>query len=346
MIDSLLGRKVFLIGLDIGSSSVKLSLLGQKKGKYILKLKDKLPYEEQIFAENEILDAKSLLSYIKNVLSKNKVLGKPIAIHVPMASCFYTVISIDPESKVEESVSNYMAGLVSEDEVKKVKIEYKVLPVSINESKLDVAIAAVKKRELNERLDLLESAGLTIDVVDIEASCINNQFYLNHPDELANPVCLMDIGASSTKVVISYGGYPYVTRNVGTGSENIKEALQKEFFISENDAEKLKFGNDLKKVTYTDAFNKVILPFYKKVVTEAVWSTDDFKERFELDVSKFYLFGGGSKQKGLVDALKKIMGKDISLGKPLSFAKIDDDEGFDVSIGLSLRYKGDKNAKV
>jgi type IV pilus assembly protein PilM len=342
----LTGEKELLLGLDIGTFSLKICKLRQRSDKYDLIISNYTRYEEPVIAGTEFIDMFPLASLIKATIRSHLPETENVAIHIPLALCFYTVISIPPSEDVEQNVINHVKGIITEEEIANVKIKYKVLPVSINENFKDVAIVAVKKEILEEKVNLIERAGFEVPVIDIEPVVLSNQFYLNYPERTAEAICLVDIGAFFTKVVVCYGGVPYTTRSVEIGSEVITEQLQKEFLLSYEDAERLKLGEDLKDISYKEAFKKVILKTVRKLSTEVMWAIDSFKDRFNKEVDAVFLYGGGSKQLGLIDEFRKIFKIEVEAGFPFSFCDLADREEFAVATGLGLRYKGDENVKV
>jgi type IV pilus assembly protein PilM len=112
------------------------------------------------------------------------------------------------------------------------------------------------------------------------------------------------------------------------------------------DAEKLKKGNDVKDVTYEEAFKKIIIKSIKKIATEISWTIENFKDRFKLDVGKIYLYGGSSKLRGIVEVIKELTGKEVYKGAPFNILDVKAGEEFGVAVGLSLRYKGDTHVKI
>ena len=346
LIRFLKGGGYHLPAIDIGTYSLKLVQLEKKKNAFRPVIYGELVYEEQVFAGTEIIDRFILANYIRQLVEENGVGERDVAIHVPLAACFYSVISVPSLKNPEEAVMNYMQSIITPEELSQVKIDYKVLPISIEQDTVDIAIAAVKKDFLEERISVLKQAGLNPVVIDIEPAAITNQFYLNHPESINVPVCIVDIGASFTKVVISFGGYPYTTRNLELGGFSITEQLQKEFMLSKEDAEELKRGNNVKEITYDEAFERVITKSVKKIATETMWTIENFKDRFNLEVDTIYLYGGSSKIRGLVEEFKALTGKDVLVGFPFSFAGMTGYEEYEIAVGLSLRYKGDSNAKI
>jgi len=345
LIKFLKGSDYLVPALDIGTHSVKLVQSERKGNNYKVKVFGKKEYKEQVFAGMEVIDEFELIESIRELYQELSIKDKEVIIHVPLSACFYSVISIPPSKEPEEAVIDYMKSIINPEEFSFIRIDYKILPISIEKGNIDIAIAAVRKDFLEQRIKLLKKADLNPVVVDIEPAAINNQFYLNNPDKTVSPVCLVDIGASFTKVVVSFGGYPYITRNVEIGGQTINEQLQREFMLSSQDVELLKRGEDIKGITYDEAFN-VIKQILRKIATEIMWTIDNFKDRFSLEVESIYLYGGSAKLKGITEFLEDLLGLKVSRGDPLGFSGIFGNEEYAVAAGLSIRYKGDENAKV
>jgi len=331
--------------LDIGTSSVKLLQFERKGGAFKVKNFSKLEYREQAFVGTEILDEEEVVNVIKELYSSLGIKEKEVVVHIPLAACFYNVISVPPNKNPEEAVVEYMKSIISPEEFPNVKIDYRILPVSVEKNSVDIAIAAVKKDYLNKRMQILKRANLNPVVIDIEVAALNNQYYLNHPENLASPVCLVDIGASFTKVVVSYGGYPYTTRNVELGGIGITEQLQKDFMLTFEEAEKLKLGEEIRDISYEKAFD-AIKTVLKRIFTEIIWTLDNFKDRFNLDVTSVYFYGGSSNLKGIKKFFEEFSGLEAKIESPLSFSGISGKQEFAVATGLAMRYKGDKDAKI
>ena len=345
LIKFLKGSDYLVPALDIGTYSLKLVQSERKGNNYKVRVFGKKEYREQVFAGIEVIDEFELIETIKDLYSELSIKDKEVIIHVPLSACFYSVISIPPSKEPEEAIIDYMKSIINPEEFSLIKIDYKILPISIEKENIDVAIAAVRKDFLEYRIKLLKKADLNPVVIDIEPVAVNNQFYLNNPDKTIFPVCLVDIGASFTKILVSFGGYPYITRNVEIGGQAINEQLQREFMLSSLDAELLKRGENMKNTTYDEAFN-VIKQVLRKIATEIMWTIDNFKDRFGLEVESIYLYGGSAKLKGITDFLSELTGLKVTRGDPLSFSGISGNEEYAVAAGLSIRYKGDENAKV
>ncbi|WP_456456643.1 type IV pilus assembly protein PilM [Thermovibrio sp.] len=331
-------------GIDIGTYSIKVVQSKKKRNRYTLKTFGIREYKEQAFAGTEIVDEIEITRTLKELLEELKIKDKKASIHIPLNSCFYSVISIPKSKDPEEAVSEYMKSIIQPEEFSKIKIDYRILPISIEKEHTDIAIAAVKNEVIEKRAKLLKQLKLEPTVIDIEPATINNQYYLNNPQKVAVPVCLIDIGATFTKIIISFGGYPYITRNIELGGNNLTESIQKEFMLTREEAENLKFS--YKEKVSEDKLKEIVFNFLKRISTEALWTIESFKDRFNLDVEEIILYGGTSKLNGIEDTLKTLTKFKVKKGYPLSFSGIEGYEEFAVAAGLSIRNKGDEDAKV
>ena len=217
--------------IDIGTYSAKLVQVDRRGAGYKVVTYGEVTYGEQIFVGTEIIDRYALVEHIRELTAEAGVKDRDVVIHIPSSACFYSVITVPQTKTPEEAVMNYIQGIFPPEEFPRVKVGFRVLPLSMEANAVDIAIAAVKKDFLDERVSVVSEAGFTPVVIDVEPAVISNQFYFNHPEATNVPVCTVDVGASFTKIIISYGGYPYTVRTLELGGFLITEQLQREFVL-------------------------------------------------------------------------------------------------------------------
>lgn len=349
---SSIAKRVFIGGdyyfpaIDIGTSSAKLVQIDRKGNELKLITHGEVVYEDQVFAGTEVMDRYALVDYIRRLVDDFGAMGKKIVTHIPAHACFYTVLTIPRTKAPGEAVLSFIRETFPQGELTQIKLDYQIIPTTAEGNTIDIAVATVKRDFLEEYTSIITEAGLVPAIVDIEPAAISNQFYFNHPEAINEAVCMVDIGASFTKVVVSHGGYPYTVRVVELGGNTITEQIQREFVLTKEDAERLKRGEDLESVDYSTAFEKVISPSIKRIATEISWTIKSFEDRYRKNVDTIYLYGGSSRLQRLPDELKDITDKEVLFGFPLNFFGVTGYEDFDVAVGLSLRFKGDSGAKV
>ena len=83
-------------------------------------------------------------------------------------------------------------------------LDYQVVSQSANA--MSVVLVATKKVKVLEYVAAVEAAGLDAVIVDLDAFAMQNQFELGTPEEGADAVALIDIGASVMKTNVIHGG--------------------------------------------------------------------------------------------------------------------------------------------
>jgi len=96
---------------------------------------------------------------------------------------------------------------------------------------------------------------------------------INYEIEPGKNIALLNIGASTINMSILKGGISVFTRDSSLGSNLHTEALQREFNITYEFAEKLKRGEPVENVSVEDA-NAVIESASEEILTEISRSFD------------------------------------------------------------------------
>jgi type IV pilus assembly protein PilM len=76
---------------------------------------------------------------------------------------------------------------------------------------------AVKKAKVTDYMSVVEQAGLTPSVVDVDGFALGNQFEKNFPGEDSEAVALIDIGASIMKTNVLRAGATIFARDIPFG---------------------------------------------------------------------------------------------------------------------------------
>jgi type IV pilus assembly protein PilM len=217
---------------------------------------------------------------------------------------------------------------------------------------MDVMLVAVKKDIINEYTSVVKEAGLNPVVVDVNAFTLGNMYEVNYDIEIDRNVALVNIGANTINLNVLKGYYSVFTRDSSVGTNIHAEALQKEFSISFESAERLKMGGVVEGVPEEEA-QAVIASASEEVVGDISRSLEYFRSTaFQEDVHEVVLSGGGALVKGLPSLLTERVGLEVKLANP--FKNINIPAKFDVAyiedvaciasvaVGLAIRRAGDR----
>ena len=355
---SLFGLRKELLGLDVGSSAIKLVHLKEAKGVYSLQKFAIKPLEPEVIVDGTIMDAGQVVMAIRELVQETNVKLKNVATSISGHSVIVKKILLPPASddelaaQVKVAAEQYIPFDINE-----VNLDFHVLnPNEQSEEgqpQMSVLLVAAKKDKVNEMTELIRGAGLMPMVLDVDAFAIENMYCVNYetvPDEL---VALVNVGASVMNINILKGDTSVFTRDISVGGNRYTEAIQREMGVPFEEAESVKKGRGQDSPEGA-VVNNVIEGINEEVASEIAKSIDYFRTTVtEGELKRILLTGGCSKVTGLVQQLKNRMGMAVEQVDPFSridvaAADLDPETLPDlapfaaVGVGLALRTLGDR----
>ena len=349
----LFGKKKNVIGVDIGSSAIKVVELKDTKKGYQLVNYGIAPIPSEVIVDGAIMDSFAIVEAIKGLLSEKKIKTKDAAISVSGHSVIIKKITLPAmtEEELEESIQweaeQYIPFPISD-----VNMDFHILEMVAGQPQMDVLIVAVKKDMINDYTAVMAEAGLNPVVVDVDSFALENMYCINYDIDPEQTVALVNIGANVININILKGGTSKLTRDVSAGGRQITNEIQKHVGVSFEDAEILKCGGEVSGVD-PSSVEEIVKTASNTLVTEVQRSFDFYLSTAqEGRIDKVYLSGGSSMLKGIVEAISERTGISTEVANP--FLKIGLKKTFDaenlkknaallsVGVGLAIRRPGDK----
>src|SRR5437763_6317142 len=299
------GSAKTIVGLDIGSSSIKAVELKKVKGEVHVAHLGVERLGSDIVVDSMIVDSGSVCSAISKLFSERRFGSKLVATAVSGHSVIVKKISMQtvPENEVPELLQTEAAQYIPFD-MNDVNIDYQVLTEDPNEPQMDVLLAAVKKDQILNYTNVLSLAGKIPEVVDIDAFALQNCYEYNYEPSPSSTVALLNIGASVMNINIVKGSTPLFTRDVSVGGNRYTDALQKELDLSYDQAESFKLGERIGTVS-EDAKGPVLQQVTEIIVLEIQKTFDFFRATAAGEhIERIYLAGGSVMISGLMEALR------------------------------------------
>ncbi|MEW6107801.1 MAG: type IV pilus assembly protein PilM [Nitrospirota bacterium] len=342
------------IGLDIGSSYIKAVKLKEAKGSYELELCDMHPLPPELIVDGSIIDSLRLVDSLKEMIKKANIKTKNTVISISgHSSVIIKRISLPEMSEEELSESiKFEAEQYVPFDIEDVTLDFQIIGPKEEPGQMDVILVAVKKDIINEYISVVKESGLSPIVVDIDSFALENMYGINYEIEPGKNVALLNIGASTINMSILKGGISVFTRDSSLGSNLHTEALQREFNISYEIAEKVKRGEPIENISPEDA-NSVIEAASEEILSEIIRSFDYYRSTtLHEDISEVILSGGCALLKNFATMIAERSGIETKLAEPFKNIKIP--KRFDtvyieeiapmmaVAVGLALRKQGDR----
>lgn len=342
-----------LLGVDIGTSSVKLAELdvGRKSSMVSFGM---APTPPNSFSGGDILDTQAVGRVIGEVYRQIKSSRNLVATGMGGSSVIVKKISIP---KVEDSLIAEQLRWEAEQyipyDVNEVNLGYEVLDGSKTASQsenIDLLLIAAVQAHVYKYAETLQVAGLNCELIDVNGFALANCFKMNYGDMPGETVVLLNIGASATNMVVLENTNLVFARDIPVGGMTYTLDLQKSLNVSFEEAESIKLGYSNGQETPEEA-TSVIQSTHVVIMDEIKASYDFFLNTGSSPkISRTFVTGGGSKMKGLLDEIAKLSPMDklnpfhsVSYNqKVFSSSYIEQIRDFSsVAIGLGLRKPGD-----
>jgi len=346
------------LGIDIGSSSIKVVQLKKKNGKAVLETYGVLslgPYGNTEVGTITNLKTEDLSRALIDVMKESNVTTKSAVIAIPSLSSLIFTISLP--GKIDETQLSKIIPIEARKyipvPITEVSLDWFVIPQeaesfesdenneNATQAKIEVLVVAIHNDTLSQYQEILKKTELISDSFEMEIfSNIRSSF--NH--EIA-PVMLIDFGASKTKVSIVEAGIVRVFHVVNRGSQDISRNISQSLSIPFEEAEKLKrtVGLDASIDPRVEKIARLSVNYILTDINSIVFA---YEKKYNKNISKVLLVGGGSLLKGLLDVAKANFQAEVFFSNPFSkteapaflepILEVSGPE-FAVAVGLALR---------
>jgi type IV pilus assembly protein PilM len=300
------GSNKTIVGLDIGSNSIKAVELQRSRGEIMVSHLGMEPLASDIVVDSMIVDSGSVASAIGKIFAEHAFKAKGVATSVSGHSVIVKKVSMQTmdEPELGEAVRNEAAQYIPFD-MSDVNIDYQVLSDNLEGPTIDVLLVAVKKDKILNYTNALQLSGRQPVIVDIDAFALQNCYQYNYDPAPNTTAALLNIGASVMNINIVKGSIPLFTRDVSVGGNQYTDSLQKELDLSFDDAEALKLGKKVGTVS-EDAKLPILQQVTEIIVLEIQKTFDFFRATASGEhIERIYVAGGSSQVPGLVEALRQ-----------------------------------------
>ena len=261
-----------LIGVDISSSSVKMVELGSdgKKGYRVERYTTEILPRDAV-ADGNIVNLEASAETVRRAWKKLGASTRDVAIALPASHVITKKIIVPAgqrESELEvlvESEANQYIPFALEE----VNLDFQIIgPAPSSPDEIEVLIAASRKEKVEDRVAVVESAGLKPVVMDVESYALQASFELIEkqlPESgKGQIVALIDIGANLMNLTVLRNGQQLYTREQAFGGNQLTQDIARLFGVTFEEAEADKRRNNLPDNYETD----LLKPFVESMALE------------------------------------------------------------------------------
>lgn len=309
----LFGRKKTSIGLDIGSGFVKaveVDHSGAQPEVSRVAMRALLP---DAIVEGEIMDYGLVSDTVRGLFEEMGMKSADVVTAVGGHDVIIKKIQMD---RMKESDAREVIRWEAEQhvpfDIKSVELDFQILNPHDVGMQMEVLLVAAKRELVDNKVGLLQDAGINPVIIDVDAFALHNAFEHNHPDSQDGIIALVNVGHETTNVNILENGVPILTRDIPFGSRRIREDLQRERGLTAEQAEMVVQARET-----VDDLGRFVDSSAAEVAVgieraSAFLMTRDDGE----SLGRIFLSGGGARVPGMVESLARRMGVETRLVNP------------------------------
>jgi type IV pilus assembly protein PilM len=347
-------KKDNLVGLDIGSRSLKAAEISESKRGRELKAFGITEIAHGAIEDGTINDPESVAESIRQLFKAYNIKERNVAISIGGYSVIVKKIAVQTmdEEQLQETI-HFEAEQYIPFDISDVNLDFQILGDNeTNPNQMNVFLVAAKKEMVNDYVNLANLAGLNPCIVDVEAFALQNTFEANY-DTAGDNVALIDIGASKTSLNILKGNNSVFMRDVSLGCMQINQKIISLIDCSYDEAEQLKYGGGSDRLSDED-LKGIISSIVADWCTEIRRALDFFYSTYPDDqIKRIILSGGGANIAEFRELLAVEASAEVESINPFRNIYVDDNR-FDpdfikqagpqaaITAGLAIRKVNDK----
>jgi len=337
-------KKKSFLGVDVGSTSIKLVELGKEKGLPVLMT---YGYAERAMSDIVNGDSKEILgkvaALLKKLYTQSGVSTYQAVTALPNFSVFNSVITLPTMSKKElDSAIRWEAKKFVPMPIEEVILDWRiidVIDVDKRRKNYRILLTAAAKNLVRRYVEIFKQADLQLLSLETESFALARSMI----GKSQSTTMIIDTSAVTTDIIIIEKGVPALNRSIDVGGITISQAIANSLNIDFKRAEQ--FKRDIG-MAGSSKIPRVIEGILKPVVDEMRYSLRLYQDQSGKTIEQIILSGGSAYLPNLADYFSKILNMRVIIGNPwsrISFAEelkpaLDEvAPRFAVAVGLALR---------
>jgi type IV pilus assembly protein PilM len=317
-----LGGKKSSVGLDVGSGIIKLVVIDHAGNEPQVVKVATTEVAADAIVEGEVMDPGIVAEAIRGLFATAGVKQKSVVTAVGGRDVIVKKIQMDRMKEADaREVIRWEAEQHVPFDMANVELDFQILDPDAEGLQMSVLLVAAKRELVENRVALLNEAGLEPAVIDVDAFAIHNAFEVNHPDAMQGVVGLVNIGHEVTNVNILEDGVPVLTRDLSVGTRRFREDLQREKGLSAEQSERAIQGQEQNPDlgAYVDAHGEEVAVGVERAAAFLATAS-----RSAGGLARVYTTGGGARIPGLNEVLANRLRVHVEMANPLQGVRVKD----------------------
>lgn len=337
-----------MIGIDIGSKSIKVVELTKQGNSFVLKSAGAIGYQgvlvEKMGGEKEYKDFANVL---RKLFSDAKISGKQVSVSLPETQVYTRIMKFPLLNNEEiESAVKWEAEEYIPIPVKDAVLRHQILERQEvgNPPQVLVQVIAAPKSLTEKYVNVMNEAGLEVVSAETDLLALSRVYGIT-----GQSVLVADVGARGTSIGIIKNNELYLSRTVPIGGDAFTRAVSIALGVPVMQAEQYKTTYGLSDSQLEGKIGNALRPVLRGLVDEMKKSINFFQlDTRSQPPTSVVVTGGSSGLPGFSSELTKLLGVEVAVGNPFTASKVSVDPEsmkslskfaplYSVAVGLAMR---------
>ncbi len=352
------------LGIDIGSSSIKVVQLKKKGDKAILETYGELslgPYGGVSIGQSTNLATDKIVQAMNDLLAEKEVAitTKACGLAIPFKASLLSIIEMPAISQKElASMVPIEARKYIPVPISDVTIDWSIIPKSeveenisnekdkIKGKTLNILLVAIHNNIINQYKEIISRTELESKFFEIEVFSSMRAIL----EGIKGPIMIFDMGASTTKLYMVERGLIHHSHTINRGSQDITANIARTLNVSVEEAEVMKRSIGMGKTADGNDLSETISVVADSIFAEANRFLFEFQKNKNQNIKSLFLTGGGSALRGFRDLAAQNFKVEVISGNPFEKVEVpaflenilkETGPEFTVAVGVALRCLGE-----
>lgn len=321
-----------VVGIDLGSSSIKAVQLRKEKEKAILENYGELSlshYGNVSIGQAVRLTDEKIVEAISDLKKEAKITAEKAVISIPLKYSFVTTINLPlmSEAEIEKAIpfeiKRYVPAPLSEiifDWQILSSPETNILDNDMNSEKVrsaNVLVVAIYKDFVEKYKNIIKASGFEVGGFEIEVFSMARSVLFKE----SKPILLIDFGTSKTKMAVMKNGILYGAYDFDKGFQDLTLSLSRSLGVDFSRAENMKKEIGFSNRPEHQEIKTTLEPILNYIFSEAGRLISEYRRKENESINRVYLCGGGALLHGITDFAINKLGVEVIIGN--SFVKVE-----------------------
>lgn len=355
------GKKQSFLGIDIGTSSIKVVELKNETGRPKLVTYGFVEESTDLIKNDSPQSLAHIVAILRQIFEQSRTTSDRVIAALPSFAVFTSIISLPPMSEKDLLAAvRWEAKKFVPMPLEEMILDWRVIKETVQEQKaalasektpsmptkkpkdMKILLTAAPKTLVKRYVDIFKAADLQLVSLETESFALERSLIGNDP----SPIMIIDIGAIATDISVIVRGIPILNRSIDVGGETITKSIMNSLNIDRDRAEQFKrdFGMS------TDQANQQIphtIEFImSSIVNESRYCLNLYQGQGARGLEKVILSGGSAFLPQLPEYLARVLNLKVFIGDPwarviypteLRVTLQEIGPRFAVAIGLAMR---------